>query len=131
MEKNLKLFVCFELTIRNGTFRIQSIMDIECILTTLSVFVYPFKFLGGYGFEKDLEEEHTRELQVEQAYKLFQSALKLQKQKQYESAYKVYEELFKLDIVSNHYFEELDFIRGLQDGSQNTDTDELTLLSPM
>ena len=55
-------------------------MDIECILTTLSVFVYPFKFLGGYGFEKDLEEEHTRELQVEQAYKLFQSALKLQKQ---------------------------------------------------
>ena len=81
--------------------------------------------------KKDLEEEHTRELQVEQAYKLFQSALKLQKQKQYESAYKVYEELFKLDIVSNHYFEELDFIRGLQDGSQNTDTDELTLLSPM
>lgn len=80
--------------------------------------------------KKDLEEEHTRELQVEQAYKLFQSALKLQKQKQYESAYKVYEELFKLDIVSNHYFEELDFIRGLQDGSQNTDTDELTLLSP-
>ena len=57
--------------------------------------------------KKDLEEEHTRELQVEQAYKLFQSALKLQKQKQYESAYKVYEELFKLDIVSNHYFEEL------------------------
>lgn len=80
--------------------------------------------------KKDLEEEHTRELQVEQAYKLFQSALKFQKQKQYESAYKVYEELFKLDIVSNHYFEELDFIRGLQDGSQNTDTDELTLLSP-
>ena len=52
LEKNLKLFVCFELTIRNGTFRIQSIMDIECILTTLSVFVYPFKFLGGYGFER-------------------------------------------------------------------------------
>ncbi|KAL6453165.1 HIR3 Histone transcription regulator 3 [Candida maltosa Xu316] len=80
--------------------------------------------------KKDLEEEHTRELQVEQAYKLFQDALKYQKLKQYDTAFKVYDELFRLTIISNHYFEEVDFIRGLQNGSQNTVPDELTLMSP-
>lgn len=80
--------------------------------------------------KKDLEEEHTRELQVEQAYQLFQSALRFQKLKQYEAAYKVYDDLFKLNIISNHYYEEVDFIRGLQNGSQNTIPDELALTSP-
>ena len=106
-------------------------MDIECILTTLSVFVYPFKFLGGYGFEKGFGGRTYTRVTSRTSIQIISICIKLQKQKQYESAYKVYEELFKLDIVSNHYFEELDFIRGLQDGSQNTDTDELTLLSPM
>ncbi|RCK57502.1 Histone transcription regulator 3 [Candida viswanathii] len=90
----------------------------------------PLNSLDDLLSKKDSEEDHTRELQVERAYQLFQSALRLQKQKQYDSAYKVYDDLFKLNIISNHYYEEVDFIRGLQNGSQNTVPDELALTSP-
>ncbi|RLV94897.1 Histone transcription regulator 3 [Spathaspora sp. JA1] len=80
--------------------------------------------------KKDLEEEHTRELQVEQAFKLFQNALLHQKKQDYIRSYKIYEELFRLDVISNHYTEEEYFIRGVQNGSQNTVFDELSILSP-
>ncbi|ODV80716.1 uncharacterized protein CANTADRAFT_20288 [Suhomyces tanzawaensis NRRL Y-17324] len=80
--------------------------------------------------KKDLEEEHSRELQIEQAFTIFQKALALQKSQLYLESYKLYDELFKLDVLSNHYHEEEDYVRGLQKGSQNTITDELSFLSP-
>ncbi|KAG7661245.1 HIR3 [[Candida] subhashii] len=80
--------------------------------------------------KKDLEEQHTRELQVEQGFKLFQKALLFQKKSDYVQAYKIYEELFLLDVISNHYSEEEAFLRGIQNGSQNSSVDELSLLSP-
>lgn len=54
----------------------------------------------------------------------------MQKAKKYIDAYSAYEELFKLDVISNHYYEEEDYIRGLQNGSANTVIDELNYLSP-
>ncbi|CAI5758328.1 unnamed protein product [Candida verbasci] len=89
----------------------------------------PLNFLEDSISKKDLEEEHTREIQVEQAYNLFQSALKFHKSDQLQQSYKIYENLFKLNIISNHYYEEVDYIRGLQNGEVNT-IDELSLLSP-
>ena len=80
--------------------------------------------------KKDLEEEHTRELQFEQAFKLFQQALKLQKQRDYIQAYKAYDQLFQIDAISNHYFEEVDYIRGVQNGLANSASDVLSTLSP-
>ncbi|KAI5960936.1 HIR3 [Candida pseudojiufengensis] len=90
----------------------------------------PINLLDDINSKKDLEEEHTRELQVEQAFELYQKALSLQNQKQYVEAYKVYEKLFVLDIIGNYYFEEIDLIRGVQNGSMNKVTDELSSLSP-
>ena len=80
--------------------------------------------------KKDLEEEHTRELQFEQAFKLFQQALKLQKQRDYLEAYKVYDQLFQIDIISNHYYDEVDYIKGVQNGIANGASDALSTLSP-
>ncbi|GMF22611.1 unnamed protein product [[Candida] boidinii] len=49
-------------------------------------------------------EEHTRELQIESGYKLFQDALKFQKLNDFKTAHKLYDELFKMDIIkSNNY----------------------------
>ncbi|GMG33370.1 unnamed protein product [[Candida] boidinii] len=49
-------------------------------------------------------EEHTRELQIESGYKLFQDALKFQKINDFKTANKLYDELFKMDIIkSNNY----------------------------
>ncbi|KAI5969070.1 HIR3 [Candida margitis] len=90
----------------------------------------PLNVLEDNTSKKDLEEEHTRELQFEQAFKLFQQALKLQKQQDYIEAYKVYEQLFRIDTISNHYYEEVDYIRGIQNGVVNSVFDELSSLSP-
>lgn len=54
----------------------------------------------------------------------------MQKAKKHIDAYLAYEELFKLDVILNHYYEEEDYIRGLQNGSANTVIDELNYLSP-
>lgn len=54
----------------------------------------------------------------------------MQKIKNNKDAYLAYEELFKLDVISNHYYEEEDYIRGLQNGNSNTIIDELNYLSP-
>lgn len=35
-----------------------------------------------------------------------------------------------MDVISNHYYEEEDYVRGLQNGSANTVIDELNFLSP-
>ena len=77
-----------------------------------------------------MEEEHSRELQIEEAFRIYQEALKSQKARKNIDSYLAYEELFKLDVISNHYYEEEDYIRGLQNGSANTVIDELNYLSP-
>lgn len=55
--------------------------------------------------------------------------MNLHKQKNLVDAYNIYEELFKLDVISNHYHEEPDFIRGLQNGSSNSAPDELAFVA--
>lgn len=90
----------------------------------------PLNILEDNTSKKDLEEEHTRELQFEQAFKLFQQALKLQKQKDYIEAYIIYDQLFQIDAISNHYYEEVDYIRGVQNGVANSVSDALSALSP-
>ncbi|GME84998.1 unnamed protein product [Ambrosiozyma monospora] len=49
--------------------------------------------------ESDIEE-HTRELQIEYAFKVFERALKAQKLKDFEKAGNQYQELFKIDVVT-------------------------------
>lgn len=80
--------------------------------------------------KKDLEEEHTRELQIELALQDFEKALQLQRKSQFKEAANQYELLFKLEIISNHYYEEESLIRGVQNGRDNTVVDELSFLSP-
>ncbi|CAK9439003.1 uncharacterized protein LODBEIA_P32270 [Lodderomyces beijingensis] len=89
----------------------------------------PLNVIEDQSTKRDLEEEHTRELQVEQAFEIFHRALRLQKEQNHEQAYKSYEELFAIDIIANHYFEEVDCIKGLQNGSANSITDQLSSLS--
>ena len=64
--------------------------------------------------KKDIEAEHTRELQVEQGFKLFEDGLTYHRQKQYQLCYDTYEALFKLDVLANHYTEEILLIKGIQ-----------------
>ena len=77
-----------------------------------------------------MEEEHSRELQVEQSFKLFQEALDYQKHGNLLEAYQAYDVLYKMEVISNHYLEEEDYIRGLQNGGANTLVNELNYLSP-
>ncbi|KAH3673171.1 hypothetical protein WICMUC_003855 [Wickerhamomyces mucosus] len=46
-------------------------------------------------------EEHTRELQIEEAFKIYQTALKLQKDFKFKEANALYKELFKIDVITN------------------------------
>lgn len=80
--------------------------------------------------KKDLEEEYTRELAIEQAFKSFEVALNLQNSKNFSEAYFTYKELFQLEVISNHYFEESDYLKGIQNGNKANAVDELSLLSP-
>lgn len=79
--------------------------------------------------KKDLEENHTREIEIETAFKTFQEAITLQKRKQFVEAYAKYKELQKKDVIYNHYYEETEFVKGLQNGSLNTRPNELSYLS--
>lgn len=79
------------------------------------------------GVQKDIEADHTRELQIELGFQLFELALDLHKKRQLVAAYKTYDALFHIDIVASHYDEEPTFVRGVQNGSA---TDELAFLAP-
>lgn len=79
--------------------------------------------------KKELEEEHTREIQVEQAFSTFQRALAYQKQGSLLKANKLYEELFTLTVIGNHYFEEEAYLKGIQNGSMNHSVDSLNYVS--
>lgn len=80
--------------------------------------------------KKDIEAEHTRELQVEQAFQLFNESIRLQKQGILARCYQLNESIFKIEVISNHYYEEEDYIKGVQNGGENTIVDELNFLSP-
>lgn len=79
--------------------------------------------------KKDLEEDYTREIEIENAYNTFEQAIGLQKSKNFTDAYEKYKELLKKEVIYTHYYEEPDMIRGLQNGGLNTHPDELGLLS--
>ena len=79
--------------------------------------------------KKDQEESLTREIEIENAFKEFQDAIVLQKSKDFIGAYVKYTELAKRDVINNHYYEEADYIKGLQNGRLNSQPDELSFLS--
>lgn len=78
--------------------------------------------------KKDLEEEHTRELEIETAFKLYQEAIELHQQNRLCEAYLVYRTLAHSNVIVNHYYEEVDFVRGFQNGSANVQPDELSFI---
>lgn len=61
---------------------------------------------------------------------MFQEALNLHREKKYTESYNIYDELFKLDVVGSHYYEEENYLRGLQNGGMNFNVDEMAYLSP-
>lgn len=73
--------------------------------------------------------EHTKELQVESAFKIFDEVLKLQRTGDILECYKLYESLLKLKVISGHYDDEELFIKGLQNAGSNTIPDELNYVS--
>lgn len=79
--------------------------------------------------KKDLEEDYSREIEIENAFETFEQAITLQSSGQYAKAYMKYKELAKKDVIMNHYYEETEFIKGLQNGGLNTQPDELSFLS--
>lgn len=106
--------------------------NIRCIkiVKTMSSF-YPLNLAEDPNVsKKEIEEQHSRELQIEQAIIMYQDVLTLQKLGNLHEAYHRYVELFKLDIISNHEIEEEDFVKGLQNGGMNTNPDELAFISP-
>ncbi|KAM3124472.1 hypothetical protein SBP28_003368 [Candidozyma auris] len=89
----------------------------------------PLNLVEDASSKKDLEEDHTREIEIENAFKTFQEAISLQRQRDFVQAYVKYKELQKKDVIYNHYYEETEFIKGLQNGGFNTRPDELSYVS--
>lgn len=79
--------------------------------------------------KKELEEEYTREIEIENAFKTFQEAIALQNEGKLAESYIKYKELSRKDVILNHYYEETSFMKGLQNGGLNTQTDELSFIS--
>lgn len=80
--------------------------------------------------KKELEEDHTREIEIENAFKTFQEAIVLHEENQLAEAYVKFKDLSRKDVILNHYYEETAFIKGLQNGGLNTQPDELSFISP-
>ncbi|KAJ8145833.1 hypothetical protein OY671_001099 [Metschnikowia pulcherrima] len=78
--------------------------------------------------KKDLEEEHTRELEIQNAYKTYQDAIALQSQKRWVDAYRKYKELAESAVIVNHFYEEVSFVKGFQNGNANLQPDELSFI---
>lgn len=79
--------------------------------------------------KKEQEEDHTREIEIETAFKTFQEAIGLKKRGSLVESYLKFKELAKFDVIVNHYYEETAFLKGLQNGGLNTQTDELSYIS--
>lgn len=78
--------------------------------------------------KKEQEEDHTREIEIENAFKTFQEAIALKTSGNLVSSYLKFKELAKVDVIVNHYYEESSFLKGLQNGGMNTQTDELSYI---
>lgn len=92
----------------------------------MSLFL-PLNLTEDTSSKKALEDEQSRELAIEQAFKVFEQALAQQKRHEWADAYYTYKKLFQVEVISNHYYEEEDYLRGLQNG---TSVDELSFLAP-
>lgn len=79
--------------------------------------------------KKELEEDHTREIEIENAFKTFQEAITLLESNQLADAYVKFKDLSHKDVILNHYYEETAFMKGLQNGGLNTQPDELSFIS--
>lgn len=78
--------------------------------------------------KKELDAQHSRELQTEQAIHLYQQALELHHRGDLKGLYDTYAAAFLLEIVLNHYYEEELLVRGIQNGGDNTANDDLQFL---
>lgn len=78
--------------------------------------------------KKELEEEHTREIEVENAFKTYQEAISLQNSGKLTESYLKYRELANSNVIVNHHYEEAMYLRGLQDGNQSTYPDLLSFV---
>lgn len=78
--------------------------------------------------KKEQEEDHTREIEIENAFKTFQEAIALKTSGNLVASYLKFKELAKVDVIVNHYYEESSFLKGLQNGGMNSQTDELSYI---
>lgn len=79
--------------------------------------------------KKELEEDHTREIEIENAFNTYQKAIALQELGDLLGAYAVYQELSASTIISGHYYDEVDYIRGAQNGYDINQVDELSFVA--
>lgn len=99
------------------------------LLTPKSAFS-PLNLVEDASSKKELEEDHTREIEIENAFKTFQEAIVLHEENQLAEAYVKFKDLSRKDVILTHYYEETAFIKGLQNGGLNTQPDELSFISP-
>lgn len=79
--------------------------------------------------KKEQEEDHTREIEIENAFLTYQKAITLQESGDLIGAYTVYQQLSASSIIASHYYEESEYIRGIQNGLDNCQTDELGFIA--
>lgn len=79
--------------------------------------------------KKELEEDHTREIEIENAFLTYQKAISLQDSGDLVAAYAAYQDLSASAIIAGHYYEEAEFIRGVQNGLDGIQVDELTFVA--
>lgn len=60
---------------------------------------HPINLTENSKRDSDEDDKQTKELQVEQGFKLFEQALRLQKNEDFEGAEAKYSQLFKLDVI--------------------------------
>lgn len=80
--------------------------------------------------KKELEEEHTREIEIENVFRMYQQALALQQAGDWLRSYAVWQKLAASPVISGHYYEETEFVRGAQNGSEFNVADTLSHVAP-
>lgn len=89
----------------------------------------PLNLKEDASSKKELDEDHTREIEIENAFLTYQRAISLQESGDLVAAYSAYQDLSASSIISSHYYEETDFIRGIQNGCESNQTDELSYVA--
>lgn len=98
------------------------------LLTPQSAFS-PLNLVEDASSKKELEEDQTREIEIENAFKTFQEAIVLFEANQLAEAYVKFKDISRNDVILNHYYEETALMKGLQNGGLNTQPDELSFIS--